>query len=72
MLAERDVAVDERGFHRREFCNAQTFLVQELVNGPCAKGRQKASLGVDPSIAILLRSRANEHGARGAERDEFV
>ena len=71
MLAESDIAADERRFAGREFGSAEIFLAEEAIERPGSCGCHEHALGIGPAIAIR-GAYANEHGARRAQCDEFV
>src|SRR5579863_1098830 len=82
VLAEGDVAVDERGFDRRElgggdgdelaaFDRAEGFFAEEFVDGAGCDCGEKCAFGVGPAVA-LRGPATDEDGARGAERDELM
>ena len=52
VLAEGDVAVDQRGFDGRELGGAQVLLAQQPVDRTGAHRRQEHALGVHPSVAL--------------------
>ena len=71
MLAEGEVAVDERGFDGWEFGGAEVFFAEEFVDGAgatAARNMPLASTQPSPSGGAA----ADEDGARRAEGDEFV
>lgn len=60
MLAEGDIAIDQRGFHRRKVGGSQIFFAKESVNGNGGDGGKEHALGVDPADWDRRRDRGGK------------
>src|SRR5579859_412158 len=54
VLAESDVAFDQRGFHGGKFGSPQILFAKQVVDGPGANSPEKHALAIDPA-AFQLR-----------------
>src|ERR1035437_1815351 len=71
MLAERHVAIDQRGLDGRKLGGPHVLLAQQLVDGPGGGRGHEAALSVYPAVAVGGAG-ADEYRARRAHGDQLV
>src|SRR6266436_6316945 len=72
MLAEGDLAVDERRLNWRELRGSHVFFTKEPVDRPCRGSRHETAFRIDPSVAFACGATANKDRTRSAERDQLM
>src|SRR5579875_4034081 len=71
VLAEANVAADQRRPDGRKLSGSKVFLSQKLVYWPCAYRCKEHAPGIHPPIPLSCAA-ADENRARGAQGDEFM
>jgi hypothetical protein len=72
VLAEAEVAGDERGANGWEVGGAEVAGTEEFVDGPGGDFGEEGAADVGPAVAAFGGASADEDRARRAEGDEFV
>ena len=71
VLAEGDVAIDERSFDGREFRDAEIFLAKQLVDGAGSHGGLEHALGVHPAVSLKRAANYLEISKETVARELF-
>ena len=72
VLTKGNVAVNQRGLHRRKLGGPKVCLAQQFVHGPSADRAQEHALCIDPRALHVLRTAADEHRPGGAESNQLM
>src|SRR5712691_524633 len=82
MLTKTNVTIEERGVDGRKLFRTEILFAEERIDGPRGGRGKKAALRIHPRVVRLDGSvgigragtlaGAEEHGPRGAQRDELV